>query len=115
MTVLMVTGGRDFGDRAFVFEVLDRVRTKCGCSELIHGGVKGVDTLAGHWAKARGIETRIFVPDYREKKAPLKRDIRMLEQKPDLLGAFPGRTDTAHTKRHAQLRGIETVLAMSVT
>ena len=37
-------------------------------------------------------KVRVFAADYRERRAPLKRNIRMLEERPDLLSSFPAAT-----------------------
>ena len=112
--VLMVTGGREYRDRAFIHAAMDTVRERHGGDVLIHGGARGVDTLAGEWARERGLETRVFEPDYRERRAPLRRNIRMLEQRPDHVVVFPGGSGTAFTKRHAVQRGLNVLLATSL-
>lgn len=52
---LLVTGGRDFSDRAFVYRRLDAVHAKRRVTRLIHGGADGLDRLAAEWAENRGV------------------------------------------------------------
>lgn len=65
---ICVTGGRDFADRDWVFNFLDRIhandmrggpqypRRLSRLTHIVHGGAKGADTLAGEWARERGIQ-----------------------------------------------------------
>lgn len=53
--ICLVTGGRSFTDRFFVYERLDEARAALGITELVHGGARGADTLAKDWAVSRGI------------------------------------------------------------
>jgi hypothetical protein len=53
---LLVTGGRNFTDRDFLFATLDRLHAEHGFTLLIHGDARGADRLAGEWAKERGVE-----------------------------------------------------------
>lgn len=96
---LLVCGGRDFRDERMLFEALDRVHAKRQITPLIHGAARGADTLAGEWAKARGVEVLPFpVLDWRrtngslDKSAGPRRNRRMFaEGKPDGAVAFaPG-------------------------
>lgn len=52
---LLVTGGRDYADRAFVFETLDGLHREHSFKLLIHGAATGADSLAAQWAVARGV------------------------------------------------------------
>ncbi len=61
MTSLLVTGSRSIKTQALVWACLDLVRPVPAL--LIHGGATGVDTLAGAWAKSKGIKTCVMRPD----------------------------------------------------
>lgn len=57
---VLVTGGRNFSDKRFVFSILDCIRQVyesqgSTISVVIHGDAAGADTLAGMWARASGI------------------------------------------------------------
>ncbi len=54
--VVLVCGGRDYRDKAFVYETLDIIAAEHGIDLLVHGGARGVDTFAGMWAQDRGIQ-----------------------------------------------------------
>jgi hypothetical protein len=54
--VALVTGGRDFNNREYVWRVLD-FHTP---SLIVHGGATGVDTFADQWAYWHGIPRTIF-------------------------------------------------------
>ena len=64
---LLITGSRSITDKKLVFDALDKLEGKP--SVLIHGGATGVDTLAGEWAKSKGIEVNVVRPDW--KKFPI--------------------------------------------
>src|SRR5437879_5207871 len=42
---MLVTGGRDFSDREFLFDALDRLHAAHGFTVLIHGDENGADRL----------------------------------------------------------------------
>lgn len=49
---IIVTGGRDFKDREFVFRVLNALQAEGGpITELVEGGATGVDAHCRAWAK----------------------------------------------------------------
>jgi len=80
---LLVCGGRDYADRAFITECLDKARAKRPITLLLHTGKPGAEMLAATWAWGRGIRDKALEPD-----------AMMAEGKPDGVVAFPG--DTAH-------------------
>lgn len=73
---VLVTGGRDFTDKASVFSA-----------------------LADEWARLRSIPREVFEADWdsHKKSAGIIRNIQMLKDgKPDCCVAFPGGRGTAH-------------------
>lgn len=52
-----------------------------GCSEIVSGGAKGVDSLAKEIADELDLAYTVFYPDYQRygKKAPLKRNTQIIE------------------------------------
>lgn len=93
---LLVCGARDYGDRDAVFAALDRAHAKRPVSVLIHGAARGADTLAGEWAKARGIAPDPYPAAWRRadgtvnKGAGPVRNQRMLDEgRPNACVAFP--------------------------
>lgn len=53
---LLITGGRDYQDRDFVFRTLDELRQDLPIEVIIHGAATGADSLAAEWAIERGVE-----------------------------------------------------------
>jgi YspA, cpYpsA-related SLOG family len=113
---LLVTGGRNYNDRAFVFATLDRAHAKHRIALLIHGAccdrtgrLRGADGLAEEWAIARevayvgeparwGTEGRAAGP---------RRNARMLDRwTPEAVVAFPGGEGTADMVQRALAAGL---------
>lgn len=112
---VLVTGGRNYADKATVFSTLAAVHSKHGVSALIQGGADGADRLSAEWAWDLGIPVATFNAKWEDIERPgavirtrrdgtkydvlagLYRNERMLaESKPDCCIAFPGKTGTAH-------------------
>jgi hypothetical protein len=114
VTRVLVTGGRDYADRARVWSVLDHYHAERPFSVLIEGEATGLDTIAREWAESRGVPVLAFpadwgdmtavpcVPRIRRDGVPYNaaaggiRNRRMkLEGRPDIGLAFPGGKGTA--------------------
>jgi len=104
---LIVCGGRDYADRDTAWAVLDRVHAERGIREIIEGGQRGADTLAGEWADARGVKRTTIAADWTlgPKAGPL-RNAAMVALKPDGLIALPGGRGTADMVRQAHRAGV---------
>ena len=106
---VVVCGGRSFDDADFIYGELDRCHAQYGFATVIEGDARGVDRIAGEWARARGLELIEFPADWKNegRHAALIRNERMLrEAKPDLVIAFPGGNGTWHTCSQAEQLGI---------
>lgn len=106
---LLVCGGRDFSDQAFVYESLDLVHARRPVVLLIHGGARGADTLAGEWAAALGVSVQVFPADWSRfgRRAGFLRNQQMLvEGHPDGVIAFPGGAGTRMMVQLAQAAGV---------
>lgn len=103
---VLVCGGRDFADRDGVFRTLDTINAAANqITLLVHGGAPGADTLAGEWAKDRGIPCRVYPADWKShgKAAGPKRNQQMLDEaQPQMVLAFPGGRGTADMVRRAR-------------
>lgn len=125
--VFTVTGGRDFDDLAFVFKTMDRIVSEKMSRYvesadpkftprplIIHGGAKGLDRLAGKWAKNRG-HAVMEVPalwDALGNAAGIIRNQQMLDWvKPDWVVAFPGGTGTMDMVRRATAARLSVIQA----
>jgi hypothetical protein len=107
---VLACGGRDFDDREAVYAYLDALNSEQAISELIEGGARGADTLAGDWADERGISHRIFEANwdkYRAAAGPIRNKQMLDEGKPDLVVAFPGGKGTANMMMQSRDAGVE--------
>ena len=76
---------------------------------IIHGGAKGADTLANHWAYRHHVDIFVFNPRSRAKGSSggASRNARMIALgQPDLVLAFPGGVGTADVIGKAKEAGI---------
>jgi hypothetical protein len=108
---VLVCGGRDCRDSAFVEKTLDRLLAARGPFErLIHGAARGVDRIAGKWARDRGVLEWEFLPEWHRADARegLSRNLRMIVAgAPDLVVAFPGGLGTGNMVEQAKAADIE--------
>ena len=118
---LLVTGGRDFTNRAALWLALDALNPDV----LIHGAALGADTLASQWVRQatwwnNKMERYNPFEDYREIAEPCTqaqwdefggiagamRNARMLKHRPDLVLACPGGRGTSDMIHRAHDAGI---------
>lgn len=106
---VIVCGGRDFDNVAFVWTCLDRLHAETPITALMQGGARGVDSLARDWARTKPeIQRFVCKADWEKhgREAGPIRNARMLEWKPDLVVAFPGGRGTADMVRQAKAAGV---------
>lgn len=105
---VIVCGGRHFRDEGRVRDVLDALHAELGDFVVIEGGAPGADSWAYNWARSRGdIPVTKFADwTYFGKAAGAIRNQQMLDEKPDLVIAFPGSRGTADMVRRAKKAGI---------
>jgi len=116
---LVVTGGREFTDSKFIWRRLDdalarhRQRKPEMPFVLLHGNARGLDKIAGAWAKEKGIDVITFEPYWQRfgKRAGYLRNERMLKfamerAKSCGLLAFPGGKGTGHCVESAKRLGM---------
>ena len=108
MTRVLVCGSRAWTDAA---AIRDRLAKLPSGSEVMHGGARGADRIAGTAATSLGLSVREFPADWKNlgRSAGVQRNLAMLDEEPDLVLAFwlNGSAGTAHTIREARKRGIE--------
>jgi hypothetical protein len=79
-------------------------------AEIIQGGAGGADKLAAEFAADHALPCRTFPADWQRhgKRAGILRNLRMLDEEPDLVIAFwDGESKgTAHTIGEARRRGV---------
>lgn len=94
MKELIVTGGRNYKNRARLFSILNFLRPDC----VLQGGAPGADTLAREWCAIEKVPcvTMEAAWDKHGKRAGPIRNREMLKLKPNaLVVAFPGGAGTA--------------------
>lgn len=112
MTRAIICGGRDYKNRARVFQILDAARDRLGLDFLIQGGADGADYLGWQWSDERGVRCGSFNADWKKhgKKAGPIRNARMIaDGKPDFVIAFPGGFGTMDMVQKAEQAGIRVI------
>jgi len=101
---VLICGGRSFDDYRRLEAELDALHAQYRFSLVIHGGARGADSFAGHWAFSRHIDV-MKVPAqwkrYGNRKAGPIRNAEMLTKEPELVIAFSGGNGTADMVRKA--------------
>jgi len=123
--LILATGSRTYTDLKMVAKTLHRYREVRGKPEeaiersqetptLLHGGADGADKLAEKVARHLGwnIDRRPAEWDRYGKRAGFVRNLKMLDEEPDLVLAFwDGRSKgTAHCIAQAVRRGLYVVI-----
>lgn len=120
---LLVTGGRDYADRARVFATLDMIHRKRCIDVLIHGAcgidfddedwtperMKGADRWAHEWSLERGVDVQPMPAKWRRLglKAGPVRNGEMVAQKPGGAVAFAGHDGTENCIRQCEAAGVK--------
>lgn len=102
---VLVCGGRDFADLAYVAGALDALHARYAFTHLIHGGASGADSMAAAWAISARVATLCFLAEWDEigpKAGPLRNSDMLNAGKPDLVVVFPGGRGTADMTRKAK-------------
>jgi len=107
---VVVCGGRDYADEAFVNASLDDIHHVRPISDLMQGGCKtGADAFAKAWvARHPEIIPWEFPAEFAKLgvAAGPMRNQRMADWKPDVVVSFPGGKGTADMVRKARKAGI---------
>ena len=95
---LLVCGGRDYGNKAYMFKLLDELLTHFKYLFIINGDAPGADTLASEWALGCGQPLAKVPANWavHGKGAGPIRNASMLLLSPDFVLAFPGGWGTAN-------------------
>ncbi len=114
--VLLVCGGRSYGDAGRVCAVLDRVAERVEILAVRHGGASGADSLAGEWAEPNGYPVQVYPADWAKhgaKAGPLRNQAMIDAHNPEIptsrvvaVVAFPGGAGTADMVRRARAAGL---------
>lgn len=85
-----IVGSRYFTNMKLMVKVLKyNMKERDDITLIVSGGAKGADTLAERYAEGKGIETKIFLPDWNKygRKAGFLRNIDIVKNS-DLVFAF---------------------------
>ena len=101
--VLLVCGGRRYGDGDRVRAVLDRTAERVEILAVRHGDAFGADKLAGKWAEENGYE----VQSYKNPQTRIDAHVEGLGASSVVaVVAFPGGEGTADMVRRARAAGL---------
>lgn len=115
MKTVLVTGGRGYADKEFLYDVLARYHQRNGISHVIYGAAPGADSLAGQWARENGVQP-VACPanwDYYKRRGGMLRNEAMAQLGPDVVIAFPGNNGTANMIEIATKYEIEVLDALN--
>lgn len=114
--MVIVCGGRDYGDRDRVFSALDRAHSRAPITLVVHGAcndkrtgqLAGADRWADEWAHERGVEVEPHPADWATwgKAAGPMRNSQMAKAGAHGCIAFPGGGGTANMIRNAEQHDI---------
>lgn len=109
---VLITGGRNFKDRALMWSTLDRLHAEHHFTLLIHSDARGADRLADEWAQERGIQVLNCPADRKRygRAAGPKRNRQMLAENPALVVAFSGESNTNHMVIIAEEAGVKVIV-----
>ena len=112
---VLVCGGRDYDDPAFVNWVLDKIHKRLVITCIIHGCAKGADTFGAAWAERQGGVTSYGVPadwkTYGNRAGYVRNGLMLSHGKPQLVVAFDGGAGTAHMVKISEERGVKVIQA----
>lgn len=104
---VLVCGSRGWQSEEGIYHELNKLPPN---SEVLHGGARGADAIAGVIADHLGMDVTTYKPDWSKhgKAAGIIRNDIMLDTRPDLVLAFwDGKsTGTKHTIKGAISRGL---------
>lgn len=112
MTVLLVTGGRDYVDGVTLYRELYRFKRQHGIDLLVHGNARGADTLASEWCAHAGVHEAPISAlwgKYQGRAGRIRNKTMLKCVRPDFVMAFPGGPGTAHMKEIAREAGVPVI------
>lgn len=107
---VVIFGGRNFTHRRLLDAVLDRLHARLHFTVVIEGDYKGVDRMAGDWARKRGLGDEKFPADWklhRKRAGPIRNQAMIDQGKPDVAIGFPGGDGTRDMTVRARMAGID--------
>lgn len=117
---VLVTGGRAFANSEMLNERLNEFHEMFGITLLIHGGARGADTLARHWAIGNSVpEQAEPVPEESWRRlgnraGNARNSLMLRKYSPDAVIAFPGGNGTLDMIVKARAASLPTFAAWSM-
>jgi hypothetical protein len=99
---VLVCSRRDRHDADLIESTLTRLNATRGPIEcIIDGEARGVDRMAGKWARDHGVLEWGYLPEWHRAgpEGEARNQLMIAETRPDLVVAFPGR---CRDRRHGQ-------------
>src|SRR5579859_301874 len=106
---ILVCGGREYADWKTMSDTLWSIHQDTRIGQIIHGGSRGADAMAGRWAVMAGVPAlgiEASWKTYGKAAGPMRNQKMLDEGKPDLVIAFPGGPGTADMIRRAEVSGV---------
>ena len=107
---VLICGSREWSDRGQLHRELTGLYAEHPFWAVIVGDARGADTMALGWALGLRITADVFHANWNRdgRRAGLIRNLKMLDEKPDLVVAFlEGKSSgTMHTVHNARKRGL---------
>lgn len=112
--MVLVTGGRGYADKDFLFKVMDQLDRRYNFTMVLHGAAAGADSLAGQWARDRGVQEVVCPANWNVhgRRAGYLRNSAMADLLPDVVLMFPGGKGTNMMKDIAEERGLKVIDAL---
>jgi hypothetical protein len=107
---ILVCGGRQYTDAVRLVQVLDALHKKTPVAVVIHGDAYGADRLADLWASVNDVPVQPYPADwdrYGNAAGPIRNRQMLVDGRPDLVVAFPGKHGTDHMVSIAKKAGVE--------
>ena len=105
---VLVCGGRDEHHADLIESTLSHLNATRGPFEcLIDGEARGVDRMAGKWARDHGVLEWGYLPEWHRAgpEGEARNQLMIAETRPDLVVAFPGRCFTWPAGRSSSCLG----------
>lgn len=109
---VLVTGGRTFTDRDWLWAGLELLHaTSGGITEIIEGGSAGADTRAYEWAYSKEIRCTVCPAQWEKhgRAAGPIRNAEMAALRPDVVLACPGGDGTANMVEIAKAHNLRVI------
>ena len=113
MIKVIICGGRDFNDFAYLTERLDHLLQSRKAVEIVSGGARGADTLGEQWASETSHQVKQFLADWNKhgRSAGYKRNEQMADYATHCVAFWDGRSrGTMHMINLAREAGLRTVI-----